>query len=114
MKKLTGVACLVMTLFVSECVSNKTVSTIQTNDNQKFCGQLQFDLVQLGAKFEDAKDDSGFTGKNVGLGIFFWPGIIVNQIQSGKHQDFIDSKISHLTTIYDTKCTNEKQGVKVA
>jgi hypothetical protein len=93
---------------VSGCVSNQSVSTVQAGDTQKSCPVLRAELSKLGAKFEDVKDDSGVTGKNVGLAILFWPGIIVNEVRSNKNEDSIDARITHLTTIYNEKCLGEK------
>ena len=67
--------------------------------------------MQLGVTFDDVKDDSGVTGKNIGLAIVFWPGIIVNEVRSNNNEDSISARISHLTTIYNEKClgdTDEK------
>jgi len=89
------------------CVSNKSVQTVQVGDNDKSCAGLRAELSQLGAKFEDAKDESGVTGKNVGLAIVFWPGIIVNEVRSNKNEDSVDSRIAHLTNIYNSKCSGE-------
>ena len=58
-------------------------------------------------KFDDAEDDSGLTGKNVALGIFFWPGIIVNEVQSGRNEDSINKRIDHLNGLYVDK---DKEG----
>lgn len=88
----------------SGCVSNKAVQTVQVGDEEKSCAELKAELVQLGAKFEEAKDDSGVTGKNVGLAIVFWPGIIVNEVRANKNQDSLDARVSHLTGLYNGKC----------
>ncbi len=53
-------------------------SDFQTGDGVKTCEELQAEPRQLGVNFEDAKDDSVITSKNVGLAVVFWPGIIVN------------------------------------
>jgi hypothetical protein len=90
--------------FLNSCVSNQAVRTIQARDFSLNCDQLQFELADLGADFEDAKDDSGITGRNVGLAIVFWPGIIVNEVRANKNQDSIDDRIEHLTTLYVDKC----------
>ena len=69
-------------------------------------------MARLGSKFEDAKDDSGVTGKNVGLAIVFWQGIIVNEVRSNKNQDSIDSRVTHLSTMYNSRClkSNSSEG----
>lgn len=100
---------LVALAMISGCVSNQAVQTVQAGDDEKSCDVLKSELSQLGAKFEDVKDDSGVTGKNVGLAIVFWPGIIVNEVRANKNQDSIDSRISHLTTIYNGKCSGSNQ-----
>ena len=71
------------------CVSNQSIQTVQVGDNEKSCDAIRAELGQLGAKFENVKDDSGMTGKNVGLAIVFWPGIIVNEVRSNKNEDSV-------------------------
>lgn len=98
---------LFLAVVISGCVSNQAVRTVQTGDEEKSCQALKSELAELGAKFEDAKDDSGVTGKNVGLAIVFWPGIIVNEVRANKNQDSIDARISHLSGIYNGKCQGD-------
>ena len=105
MKKLVFIGCAVV--FLSGCVSNQAVRKVESDDYSLTCEQLQFKLADLGAKFEDAKDDSGLTGKNVGLGLLFWPGILVNEARSSKNQDSLDDRIVHLTNLYSKKCLTE-------
>jgi hypothetical protein len=92
------------TLMASGCVTNRAVQTVQVGDEEKSCAQLKAELTDLGVKFEEAKDDSGLTGKNVGLALVFWPGIIVNEVRANKNQESIDKRINHLTQIYNRKC----------
>lgn len=91
------------------CVSNQSIQTVQVGDNEKSCDAIRVELAQLGAKFENVKDDSGVTGKNVGLALVFWPGIIVNEVRSNKNEDSVDSRIAHLTDIYNGKCSSAKE-----
>jgi hypothetical protein len=67
------------------------------------------ELANLGAKFDDAKDDSGVSGKNVGLALLFWPGIIVNEYRASNNEESIDKRVSHLSTIYNEKCSGKNQ-----
>lgn len=95
-------------LVLTGCVSNKSVQTIQLGDERLSCTALKTELAQLGVIFEETKDDSGVTGKNVGLAIVFWPGIIVNEVRANKNQDSIDARISHLSSIYNKKCLEDE------
>ena len=95
---------LVICFLLVGCVSNKAVKVVDQEDYVKSCNQLKYELTELGAKFDEVKDESGLTGKNVGLAFLFWPGIIVNEVRSNKNQDSIDSRIEHLTKLYTKKC----------
>jgi len=90
------------------CVSNKSIQTVQVGDEAKSCSQIQAELAQLGAIFEEVKDESGVTGKNIGLAIVFWPGIIVNEVRSNKNEDSVDDRITHLTGLYSRKCSGDE------
>ena len=99
---------LLVAIALSGCVSNQAIQTVQAGDEEKSCPAIKSELSQLGVKFEDAKDDSGVTGKNVGLALVFWPGIIVNEVRANKNQDSIDDRVSHLSTIYNKRCLIEQ------
>ena len=102
MKRMLLCACAVIGL--SGCVTNRAIQTVQIGDEGKSCAQLKAELSDLGVRFQDAKDESGITGKNVGLALVFWPGIIVNEVRANKNQESIDARVSHLTIIYNQKC----------
>ncbi len=95
---------LIICFLLIGCVSNKAVRVVEQDDYTMNCDQLQYELTSLGAKFDEVKDESGLTGKNVGLAFLFWPGIIVNEVRSNKNQDSIDARIEHLTKLYTKKC----------
>ena len=97
------VSCLLF-LLIAGCVSNRAVQTVHPGDYEKSCEALQYELTQLGATFDSAKDDSGVTSKNVGLALVFWPGIIVNEVRSNKNQDSISDRMKHLGALYNAKC----------
>ena len=92
---------------ITGCVSNQTVQTVQAADFDMNCAQLNMELTNLGAKFEEVKSESGATGDNVALGFFFWPGIIVNEQQAKKNQDSINARLTHLTELYSGKCLKD-------
>ena len=98
------IASCLLFLLIAGCVSNRAVQTVQPSDYEKSCEALQIELTQLGATFDNAKDDSGVTSKNVGLALVFWPGIIVNEVRSNKNQDSISDRMKHLGALYNAKC----------
>jgi hypothetical protein len=89
---------------ISGCVSNNRIQAIQVGDTEKSCEVLTTELNQLGVKFEEAKDDSGFTGKNVGMAILFWPGIFINESRASQNQSNVEQRVQYLTGLYNQKC----------
>ena len=59
---------------------------------------VEFSTGSLGHAFSVALG-IGLTGKNVALGIFFWPGIIVNENQSKKNASSVNDRIAHLNIL---------------
>ncbi len=102
MKHLVVLLTFVLTL--AGCVSSKTIPTVLPSDYSLTCEQLQYELTNLGAKFEEAKDESGVTGKNVALAIVFWPGIIVNEVQANKNEESVNKRVEHLSRLYADRC----------
>ena len=107
------IAVVLTAIGLSGCVSNMAVQTVQADDYTMNCEQLQYELANLGMKFEDAKDDSGFTGRNVGVALVFWPGLIVNEMRASKNQDSIDDRVRHLSGLYREQCVVEKVGASL-
>ena len=95
---------------LSGCVSNRTVPTTLPTDYSLNCEQLQYELTRLGAEFEDVKDESGVTGKNVALAVVFWPGIIFNEVRVGNNEESVNRRIQHLSNIYAQKCIAQNSG----
>lgn len=89
---------------LSGCVSSNNIQPIQVGDTTKPCETLTVELNQLGVQFEAAKGDSGFTGKNVGMALLFWPGILVNESKASQNQSAVQQRIQYLTGLYNTKC----------
>ena len=94
---------------LSGCVSSNRIQTIQVGDTNKSCEVLTAELGQLGVQFQDAKDDSGITGKNVGMFVLFWPGIIVNELNADKNQSSVQQRIQYLTGLYNSKCLESEK-----
>ena len=95
---------LLCTLALAGCVSSKTVPTTQPSDYTLTCEQLQNELTSLGAKFEEVKEESGVTGKNVALAVVFWPGIIFNEMRADENEKSVNRRIEHLAGLYNQKC----------
>ena len=93
---------------LSGCVSSNQIQAVQVGDPNKSCEVLTVELQQLGVQFEQAKNESGFTGKNVGMAILFWPGIFVNESRASANQSAVQQRVQYLTSLYNTKCLGKE------
>ena len=48
----------------------------------------------------EVQDKTGFSGRNVGMALLFWPGIIVNEVQGGKAEDAAQDRVERLNGLY--------------
>ena len=112
MKKLFLV--LVCSVFVTGCVSNKQVSVVKSTDRQMTCAQLGEEIDNLQVMLSDYEDDSGFTGKNVGMALLFWPGIFVNESRASDNIDSVRRRMDHLNGIRADNCGNNSSTATTA
>ena len=89
-------------LIVSGC-THKKVSVTQFDDKDKTCAQLERDITEM-EKLEASIDDkTGLSGRNVGMALLFWPGIIVNEMNADDARDRASERKEKLFDIYDKK-----------
>ena len=51
----------------------------------------------------DIDEKTGFSGRNVGMALLFWPGIIVNEMNADDAEDRIRDRKNRLVQIYSDK-----------
>lgn len=53
-------------------------------------------------------EKTGFSGRNVGMALLFWPGIIVNESQASSAETAALSRLDRLNTLYyENGCMKE-------
>jgi hypothetical protein len=80
MKKLAGILTLAATLV--GCTHTQ-VLVKDSADERLTCMEIATQTAEAKGVLRDIDDKTGFSGRNVAMGIFFWPGIIVNQMNAG-------------------------------
>ena len=90
---------LFLALFALTCTHHR-VQSQQPTDLRLSCQELQMEMVRAEAVARDVENKTGFSGRNVGLALVFWPGIVVNEMQGSKAIDSVHLRLARL---------NEKQ-----
>lgn len=102
MKKLVVLS---VSLALFSACTHKKVEVNQFNDDNLTCYDIAREVGELDMLKKDIDDKTGFSGRNVGMGIFFWPGVIVNEYNGSKATDLADARKSKLINLYKSnKC----------
>ncbi|MBL0318776.1 MAG: hypothetical protein IPP74_05750 [Alphaproteobacteria bacterium] len=99
-KSLLSLCCVVA--FAAGCTHQK-VEVNQIGDADLSCPDLAKQIVDLKILKSDVDEKTGFSGRNVGMGLLFWPGIIVNEMNGSKALDLANERSSRLITIYEKR-----------
>ncbi len=87
---------------VSACTHQK-VSVTEFGDKDKTCAQLKRDIEQMEELEKNIDSKTGMSGRNVGMALIFWPGILVNEINADDARDRAAERKEKLFDLYDGK-----------
>lgn len=102
MNKISFLTLLAGTLALAAC-SHKVVEVDQVGDKDKGCAALANDIVAMRMAMADIDEKTGFSGRNVGMGLLFWPGIIVNEMNGNKAETAASERMSKMVKLYEEK-----------
>ena len=100
--------CIVALLSGSACTHNK-VRISQASDTQLSCAALRNELARVEQARAEIDSKTGFSGRNVGMALIFWPGIIVNETQASSAEAAATARIDRLNQLYYEKGCIEKE-----
>ena len=52
---------------------------------------------------KDIDDKTGFSGRNVGMALLFWPGIIINEVNASDAEGMINQRREKMVNMYEKK-----------
>ena len=89
--------------------THQRIQTQRPTDLRLTCQELQMEMVRAEEAARDVENKTGFSGRNVGLGLLFWPGIVINEVQGSKAVDSVQQRLAHLNELYaKTGCADAK------
>jgi len=104
MKKLnilrTSVVC--GALFLAACTHEK-VQVVNSSDKKLTCNDIIAELAEVKHILKTIDDNSGISGRNIALGVLFWPGIIINQMNAGDAREAANTRLVILTNLQSDK-----------
>lgn len=91
----------VLTL-VSACTHDR-VEVSKVSDAQMSCAQINQEITDVKIARGDIKGKTGFSGRNVAMGLLFWPGVVVNEVNGNKADSAALQRIDRLVALSDQK-----------
>jgi|TARA_B110000971_G_scaffold27740_1_gene24884 hypothetical protein len=92
----------VAALFLGAC-SHQNVVSVQPTDNRLSCTDIAAELAEVRGVLRDIDDKTGMSGRNIAMGIFFWPGIVVNQMNAGDAREAANTRLAVLSELKSKK-----------
>lgn len=74
-----------------------------TTDDRLTCTEIASQVAEVRMILRDIDDKTGMSGRNVAMGLFFWPGIIVNQMNAGDARKAATERIAVLVNMSSMK-----------
>jgi len=69
-------------LIATGCTHTQTVVK-DSSDQMLTCTAMAAQTAEMKGLLRDIDDKTGMSGRNIAMGLFFWPGVIVNQMNAG-------------------------------
>ena len=92
----------VAALFLGAC-SHQNVVSVQPTDNRLSCTDIAAELAEVRGVLRDIDDKTGMSGRNIAMGTFFWPGIVVNQMNAGDAREAANTRLAVLSELKSKK-----------
>ena len=90
--------------------THQKVRISQASDPQLSCAALRNELARVEQARVEIESKTGFSGRNVGMALVFWPGIIVNESQASSALAAATARIDRLNQLYYEKgCLEQDQ-----
>ena len=84
--------------FAAGC-SHPSVEVSQRGDGNLSCMDIAAETAEIRGILRDIDDKTGLSGRNVAMGIFFWPGIVVNQMNAGDAREAANARLAVLAQL---------------
>lgn len=92
-------------VFATVGCTHTNVTVRDGGDKRLTCSEIAAQTAEVRMILRDIDDKTGFSGRNVAMGIFFWPGIVVNQMNAGDARKAANERLTVLAGLaIEKKC----------
>ncbi|MBI3154127.1 MAG: hypothetical protein HYZ20_01820 [Burkholderiales bacterium] len=87
-----------LVFFAAGCTHTQVIVK-DPGDERLSCTEIATQTADIKGILRDIDDKTGFSGRNVAMGVFFWPGIIVNQMNAGDARKAANERLTVLAEL---------------
>ena len=91
-----------LSLTLTACTHTQ-VMVKDTADARLTCTEIASQSAEVRTILRDIDEKTGLSGRNIAMGLFFWPGIIVNQMNAGDARKAATERMAVLTDLAKQK-----------
>lgn len=100
--------CVVICAVLSITACHQKVQPVSDADKQLSCSELKSEIQRVQEVKAKISKSRGFSGRNVGLALVFWPGIIINEMSGDSAEDAANNRLVQLENVYaKNHCSKE-------
>jgi len=103
--KLVKNALFVSLIAVGAC-THTNVAIVKPADDKLSCSDISAEIAEINGILRDIDDKTGMSGRNIAMGVFFWPGIVVNQMNAGDAREAASERLKVLAELKSNKGCN--------
>jgi len=90
-------------LVVASACTHRNVDVNRVDDASLSCSAIKAEIDQLSELENDIDEKTGLSGRNVGMALLFWPGILVNEMNASEARDRAADRKQKMVKIYGEK-----------
>ena len=83
--------------------SHQRIQPQRPTDRRLSCQEMQQEMQRAEAAIREVEGKTGLSGRNVGMGLLFWPGIVVNELQGARAIDAANMRLARLHELSDQR-----------
>ena len=84
--------------FLGAC-THENVKVVKAADDKLTCTEIAAEMAEINGVLKTIDDKTGMSGRNVAMGLLFWPGIIVNQMNAGDAREAANDRMVVLSKL---------------
>ena len=86
-------------IFLLGACTHQNVKVAKSTDNKISCSDIASEFTEINGILRSIDDKTGISGRNVAMGILFWPGIVVNQMNAGDAREAANDRLAVLSKL---------------